>query len=152
MSTSPAQTWYFQRVGYAGVTTPAMTDMGGTDMLGVPVYKIINYNPDGMHTCLEAFGNQPAAGSIVDINGCNLPNQTNQLWVIGTAGQTNDTMNATTGAFDGNSSPQIYSRYLQGSTTGQPGLPNSVIENVATLQANGWNTSQAPVLTADPPT
>ena len=149
MSTSPAQTWYFQRVGYAGVTTPAMTDMGGTDMLGVPVYKIINYNPDGMHTCLEAFGNQPAAGSIVDINGCNLPNQTNQLWVIGTAGQTNDTMNATTGAFDGNSSPQIYSRYLQGSTTGQPGLSNSVIENVATLQANGWNTSQAPVLTAD---
>ena len=68
----PAQVWYFQRVGYAGVNTPATTAAGGTDMLAVPVYRIINYNPDGLYTCLEALGSQPSAGSIVDSNGCDV--------------------------------------------------------------------------------
>ena len=147
----PAQVWYFQRVGYVGVNTPATTAAGGTDMLAVPVYRIINYNPDGLYTCLEALGGQPAAGSIVDSNGCDVNGapQTNQLWVVGSPGQTNDTINATTGAFDGNSGPQIYSSYLQGSSTAESGLSDSVIENVATLAADGWNTAQAPVLSAD---
>ncbi len=147
----PAQVWYFQRAGYVGVNTPATTAAGGTDMLAVPVYRIINYNPDGLYTCLEARGSQPAAGSIVDSNGCDVNGapQTNQLWVVGSPGQTNETINATTGAFDGNSSPQIYSSYLQGSSTAESGLSDSVIENVATLAADGWNTAQAPVLSAD---
>ncbi len=147
----PAQVWYFQRAGYVGVNTPATTAAGGTDMLAVPVYRIINYNPDGLYTCLEARGSQPAAGSIVDSNGCDVNGapQTNQLWVVGSPGQTNETINATTGAFDGNSGPQIYSSYLQGSSTAESGLSDSVIENVATLAADGWNTAQAPVLSAD---
>ena len=147
----PAQVWYFQRVGYVGVNTPATTAAGGTDMLAVPVYRIINYNPDGLYTCLEALGSHPAVGSIVDSNGCDVNGapQTNQLWVVGSPGQTNDTINATTGAFDGNSGPQIYSSYLQGSSTAESGLSDSVIENVATLAADGWNTAQAPVLSAD---
>jgi len=147
----PAQVWYFQRVGYAGVNTPATTAAGGTDMLAVPVYRIINYNPDGLSTCLEALGSQSAAGSIADSNDCDVNGapQTNQLWVVGSPGQTNDTINATTGAFDGNSSAQIYSSYLQGSSTAESGLSDSVVENVATLAANGWNTAQAPVLSAD---
>ncbi len=147
----PAQVWYFQRAGYVGVNTPATTAAGGTDMLAVPVYRIINYNPDGLYTCLEALGSQPTAGSIVDSNGCDVNGapQTNQLWVVGSPGQTNETINATTGAFDGNSGPQIYSSYLQGSSTAESGLSDSVIENVATLAADGWNTAQAPVLSAD---
>ncbi len=150
--TPAAQTWYFQRIGYVGATTPAMTSAGGTDMLAVPVYKIINYNTDGTHTCLEAYGvGDPNAGQAAESDVCdvNQVNQTNQLWIVGSPAQANATMNATTGTFDG-SSPQIYSSYLQGSATGASGLSDSVIENVAGLEADGWNTSQAPALHADP--
>lgn len=151
ISTSPAQTWYFQRVGYLGVNTPDTLALSGTDMLAVPVYRIINYNPDGMDECLEAWGSDPTAGSIVDINDClqNGPPQTNQLWIVGSAGLPNDTINASTGAFDGGSSPQIYNTSLQGTTTGSNTYSDSVIENVAALQAADWNTAQAPVLSAD---
>ncbi len=149
MDETTDQTWYFQRMGYVGVNTPDTT--GGPDMLAVPVYRIVNYSRDGLYTCLQAgLGNNPAAGSVVDSNDCDINGtpQTNQLWVVGSPGETNDTINATTGAFDGKSSPQLYSEYLLASPTNS-GLSDSVIENVATLAANGWNTSQAPVLSAD---
>ena len=138
-------------MGYIGVNTPATT--GGPDMLAVPVYRIMNYNPEyGLWTCLQAgLGEDPAAGSIADSNDCDVNGapQTNQLWVVGSPAETNDTINATTGAFDGNTSPQLYSEYLQAEPSYTPGLFDSAIENVATLADNGWNTSQAPVLSAD---
>ena len=77
--TPAVQTWYFQRIGYIGATTPAMTSAGGTDMLAVPVYKIINYNTDGTHTCLEAYGvgdpnaGQAAESDVCDAQGDRLP-------------------------------------------------------------------------------
>lgn len=155
-STSPiaeGQIWYFQRVGYIGVNTPATTAAGGTDKLATPVYRIINYNPfSGLWTCVQAgLGENPGSGSIVDSNVCDVSGapQTSQLWVVGSPSQTNNTINATTGAFDGNSSPQIYSTALQGSSTAEPGLSDSVIENVAALVETGSNTSKAPVLSSN---
>jgi hypothetical protein len=87
----------------------------------------------------------------VDSYGCN-PNQvdqTNQLWIVGSPAQVNNTINPATGAFDGGSAPQVFSPTLQGSAPGQSGLQGSVIENVASLATSGWNTAQAPVLSAD---
>jgi hypothetical protein len=148
---APTQVWYFQRMGYVGVNTPATA--GGPDMLAVPVYRIMNYNPEyGLWTCLQAgLGEDPAAGSIADSNDCDVNGtpQTNQLWVVGSPAESNDTINATTGVFDGGTSPQLYSDYLQAEPSYAPGLDDSVIENVAALADNGWNTSQAPVLSAD---
>jgi hypothetical protein len=148
------QTWYFQRVGYIGVTTPAMSQSdanGHPELLGTPVYMIVNYNPNGTVTCLDGWGGNPGPGSVVDSYGCN-PNQvdqTNQLWIVGSPAQVNNTINPATGAFDGGSAPQVFSPTLQGSAPGQSGLQGSVIENVASLATSGWNTAQAPVLSAD---
>jgi hypothetical protein len=148
------QTWYFQRVGYIDVNTPETSQLhaaGHPEELATPVYMIINYNPGRGFTCLDGWGGNPGAGSVVDSYGCN-PNQvdqTNQLWIVGSPAQSNNTVNPTTGAFDGGSAPQVYSSDLQGSTFATSGLQDSVIENVASLAASGWSTAQAPVLSAD---
>lgn len=49
-----------------------------------PVYKIVNYNSNGSHTCLDANGNDIADGGAVTSYGCdpNQANQTNQLWIV----------------------------------------------------------------------
>ena len=141
------QAWYFQRVGYIDVNTPETSQLGAAghpEELATPVYMIVNYNSAGGFTCLDGWGGNPGVGSIVDSYGCN-PNQvdqTNQLWIVGSPAQSNNTVNPTTGAFDGGSAPQVYSGDLQGSATGISGLQGSVIENVASLAASGWNTAR----------
>jgi hypothetical protein len=52
------------------------------------------------------------------------------------------------GIFDGGESLQFFAPDLQSNGVGSA-LKNSVIENVASLVADGWNTAQAPVLAAD---
>jgi hypothetical protein len=149
------QTWYFQREGYIDVTTPETSQLdtaGDPELLATPVYRILNYNPDGTFTCLEGQGATPGAGSTVDSWGCNPAGpygSSNQLWVVGSPAQSNHTHDATTGAYDGGSAAQVYSDYLQGPTSGLSGLQGSVLENVASLSASGWNTATAPVLSAD---
>jgi hypothetical protein len=150
-SHASGQTWYFQREGYIDVKTPETSQLdaaGNPELLATPVYRIVNYNPDGTSTCLEGQGATPGAGSIVDYSGCDPagPDAPNQLWVVGSPAQSNHTHDATTGAYDGGSAPQVYSDYLQGPTSGVSGLQGSVLENVASLSASGWNTATAPVL------
>ncbi len=166
-----SQEWFFQRVGYVGVNTPLTAwqnsqddpNFGNNVELAVPVYRILNYNPADPavgFTCLESRNEFGAAGSIVESDNCNPnpPAQTagNQLWIVGSATQTNDIINSTTGAFlypGSYAVGQEYSDYLQndvpsGSWT-EGTLDGSVIENVASLWNNGWNTATAPVLSAD---
>jgi hypothetical protein len=153
-SHASGQTWYFQRVGYIDVTTPETSQLdaaGNPELLATPVYRIVNYNPDGTSTCLEGQGATPGAGSIVDSWPCypTASDAPNQLWVVGSPAQSNHTHDATTDAYDGGSAPQVYSNYLQGPTSGLSGLQGSVLENVYSLSTNGWNTATAPVLSAD---
>jgi hypothetical protein len=149
------QAWYFQRVGYIDVTTPETSQLdaaGNPELLATPVYRIVNYNPGGTFTCLEGFGATPGAGSPVESWGCDPDGASaaaNQLWIVGSPAQSNHTHDAATDAYDGGSAPQVYSDYLQGSTSGLSGLQGSVLENVASLSAGGWNTATAPVLSAD---
>jgi hypothetical protein len=160
-----SQEWFFQRIGYVGVTIPttAGRSVDGTPVdLAVPVYRILNYNPSDPgvgFTCLESASESGAAGSIVESSNCNPnpPAQTpgNQLWVVGSPKQTNDIIYTTTGAFVPPPStfaqPQVYSEPLQSNPPIQlaaNSLENSVIENVASLWNNGWNTYAAPVLSA----
>jgi hypothetical protein len=141
-----SQTWYFQQVGYVGLNTELAgytSTLWDTSFLQeAAVYRIVNYD-NGTYTCLDGFGNNPIAGSIVDSYGCNpnQVNQTNQLWVVGNPSQESSTMSTSGGPGpDGYSVAQDFSSYL--------GYDDSVIENVASLVANGWNTTTAPVLSA----
>ena len=158
-----SQEWFFQRVGYVGVNTPVTAEnawiFGNNLELAVPVYRILNYNPADAavgFTCLESRNEFGAARSIVESDNCNPnpPAQTagNQLWIVGSPNQANDLINATTGAFVGQEIGQTYSNYLQsisGVNWTEGPLDGSVIENVASLWNNGWNTATAPVLSAD---
>jgi hypothetical protein len=143
-----SQTWHFQLIGTIGVTIPDPGDDGvnfsGPVYDQANVYKIINYNPNGTHTCLDGYGMNPTAGSIVDSYGCdpNQFNQTNQLWVEATRDYS-DPLVWPSGS-QASASNQLFSEYLQ-----QVDWQDSVIENVATLQANDWVTNTAPVLAAD---
>ena len=121
----------------------------------LPVYKIIDYHPDGTHTCLDA-GSNPASGSMIDSYGCDPQqfNQTNQLWIIADSGpdQTYPYEYSNGNPYlDGNqvdAQPGWLSAYLQDNPWTVPNSNESVIENVAALQASGWDTDQAPVLSA----
>ena len=157
---SSSQQWYFQLIGWIDMHTPLqivgqVNDLPNEyagDLDTVPVYRILNYNGSSI-TCLDAYGGTGAVDSAVDSYGCdpNQANQTNQLWVIsyphpaGEVGdeiynpsdQQSDVVRGYLGQY-----PE-YSSALQTSSTGA-----GVIENVASLAANGWDTTQAPVLTA----
>ncbi len=87
------ETWRFQRVGWVDVTTGNRLITGEPTLYGEPVYKIVNYNPDGSDTCLDADGNDIAEGGAITSYGCdpNEFNQTNQLWIV--AGNQNDPEN-----------------------------------------------------------
>jgi hypothetical protein len=161
-SGSANQVWYFQRVGWIGLNTPLSEEFStpGQDPFGpvelaAPVYRILNYN-NGTYTCLDAYGGSGAAGSIVDSYGCdpNQVNQTNQLWVVSSPALANDEIEVPSGTFvdsDGEMSQlgQTFTDSLQNSDSSlSPGLEDSVIENVASLAANGWDTATAPVLSA----
>lgn len=138
-SLTAAETWRFQLVGYIAATTPAPESP-----LRMPVYKIINYHSDGTHTCLDGFGGNPTAGTMIDSYGCdaNQVNQTNQLWIIGNTQQTEPKWSGGQGYW------AWLSTKLQPDPSVWPTNSNSVIENVATLQANGWDTDKTPVLSA----
>jgi hypothetical protein len=156
---SHSQQWYFQRVGWINMHTP-MVDLLNFDppsvfhdnsLEQVPVYKIINYNGNSV-TCLDAYGGSGAADSAVDSYGCNpnQANQANQLWVISYARPFGEEGEEVDTPMSPGSSPWIDKFvYPQYSAKLQPNpWASGVIENVASLAANGWNTAQAPVLTA----
>ncbi|HTT89805.1 MAG TPA: hypothetical protein VMF65_09640, partial [Acidimicrobiales bacterium] len=109
------QTWYFQQVGYVGLITEAA---GPDGPQLAAVYRIVNYD-NGTYTCLEGYGNDPTAGSIVDSYGCNPNqiNQTNQLWVVGSPGQSARVFSPGGGSLVPNEGVgQIFSNYLLGDT------------------------------------
>lgn len=174
----PNQVWRFQLVGHIDVTTPdaaanyySIATPGQPPVNNVleqaPVYKVINYN-NGAHTCLDAYGGGGAPYTTVDSYGCdaNQINQTNQLWVMATPGglegtlvgpegtlspQTVENMYLMTGQVPSTFPfAQMYSTALQASHvgTGVSAGEDTVLENVASLAANGWNTGTAPVLSA----
>ncbi len=140
---APDQAWYFQLVGTVDVTTPA-DYLDGTVVFQdeASVYRIINYNPDGLHTCLQAadFADTPTVGSAAESSACQAfgANQANQLWIVGTK----SSMEPITGD-DGGLNPEIYSFNLE---LNDP--PGAVIENVASLETNGWFTNSTSVLAA----
>ena len=89
------QIWRFQLVGYIDLNTtaaqrPTQTTACTACLQKLPVYKIINYHPDGTHTCLDGSGNpgNPTSGTMIDSYGCDPYqfNQTNQLWIIAATG------------------------------------------------------------------
>ncbi|MGO9899494.1 MAG: hypothetical protein ACLP0J_07335 [Solirubrobacteraceae bacterium] len=141
---APDQAWYFQLVGTVDVTTPADYLLNGVVWQDeASVYRIINYNPDGLHTCLQAadFADTPTVGSAAESSGCQAFgwNQANQLWIVGTAGSSEPVV-GTGGAIG---STETYSSSLQSNYP-----PGAVIENVASLETNGWFTNSTPVLAA----
>jgi hypothetical protein len=156
----PGEIWRFQLVGSIKVTTQTSTGLlqfafPANLLQTLPVYKIINYHSDGTHTCLDGYGNSPTAGSVIDSYGCdpNQANQTNQLWVIGNTmqGRTLDNQDGTAyeTPYGSMTAPAWMSSALQANPLpDEDGTPNSVIENVAALQASGWNTTQAPILSS----
>ena len=149
IAASTSQTWYFQRVGWVGVGTPAVD--GVRRVVGAPAYKIIQYNPSGGYTCLDALGGSGAPGTAVGSSRCaaNNENSTNQLWIVASTAQSNDTFNPATGIRDEGSARQIFSPPLQQSNAANAtGLENSIIMNVASLVDHGWDTTQTPVLSA----
>jgi hypothetical protein len=161
-SGSANQVWYFQRVGWLGVNTPisefdSASGGAGQVELAVPVYRILNYN-NGTYTCLDAYGGSGAAGSIVDSYGCdpNQVNQTNQLWAVSSPAQTNDLIQVPSGTFLSNDGEMIQAgqEFTDSLQPADPqinqltSLQDSVLENVASLAANGWNTATTPVLSA----
>jgi hypothetical protein len=163
------QIWRLQLVGWVAMLTntsnviPIVSPLNPSGLLQkMPVYKIINYHSDGTHTCLDGVGNDPAVGSAVDSYGCdpNQVNQINELWVVA-----NTTMQATMMDWQGQTytvmvhgqpgAPQ-FNEWLTGDLQDSPykniltvyGDSNTVIENLATIQASGGDTTQAPVLSA----
>jgi hypothetical protein len=48
----------------------------------LPVYRIVNYNPNGTHTCLEAAGD--SGGATVETATCDVPGirDADQLWTV----------------------------------------------------------------------
>ncbi len=177
-SGDPSQVWRFQLVGYIDVTTPdaaanyySIATPGKPPVNNVleqaPVYKVINYN-NGTHTCLDAYGGGGAAYTTIDSYGCdaNQINQTNQLWVMATPGGLEGTLTGPEGTLSSETMEneyfmtgqnpstfklaQMYSTTLQASHvgTGISAGEDTVLENVASLAANGWNTGTAPVLSA----
>ena len=148
---SGSQQWYLQRVGYVDDPNTPIFDLDSGDQINfgddtvlerVPIYKLINYNGSS-HTCLDAYGGGGADGTEVDSYGCdpNSPNQANQLWVIASY-PGNEIVSPEGGQISALAYPQ-YSPLLQRFASG-----GGVIENVASLEANDWDTTQAPVLSA----
>ncbi len=139
---STGQIWRFQLVGWIGMHTYETNSAWRGDLQQVPVYKVINYHSDGSHTCLDATGGTGAAGSSVLSNLCDPYsfNQTNQLWVVG------DTDALTNIIYVGGQYPATIPLQLSALQDSN----RTVLENVASLQANNWDTSTAPVLSAAP--
>jgi hypothetical protein len=155
---SAGQIWRFQLVGWVAMLThtsqviPTVGNPSGL-LQEMPVYKIINYHSDGTHTCLDGVGNDPAVGSAVDSYGCdpNQVNQLNELWVVA-----NTAMDATMINAVGQPYNLYFNEWLTSDLQASPyhgingvyGDSNTVIENLATIQASGGDTTQAPVLSA----
>jgi hypothetical protein len=154
---SPGQIWRFQLIGWIGVHT-YLTDITENlppgIMQGMPVYRIMNYHPDGTITCLDGSGGGGASGTMIDSYGCdpNQVNQTNQLWIIGNTDQLSPMIQSNGDeyvAYGAWTARNWLSSNLQKDPDSINGYaPNSVIENVASLQASGWQANQAPVLSA----
>ena len=165
------QYWTFQRVGYVGLSTPASAElisMGAPSTLlqAVPVYQIISQVETSNTTnCLTAMAT--AAGSTVASESCS-SNSPSQMWVVGATSEDNQFIDGSTGQFYtlpfGHTAQSIQNAIMVAtgpageanweqwfSTALQPGgtpSPEAVIENVAALAADGWNTNTAPVLAA----
>ncbi len=167
-----AQDWHFQRIGYVGLSTPAsaaLISMGAPSTLlqAVPVYHIVSNvhaNYDGPN-CLTAMGT--AAGSTVASEPC-YSNSPSQMWVVGTTSEDDQFIDGSTGQYYtmpfGHTAQSIQNAIMVAtgpygeanweqwfSTALQPDgtpSPEAVIENVAALAADGWNTNTAPVLAA----
>jgi hypothetical protein len=164
---SSGQIWRFQLIGWMGLktrTSTAISTVGNPAGLlqKTPVYKIINYHADGSHTCLDGSGGNPTAWTAIVSYGCdpNEPNQTNQLWVANNTIQDNSMMypNGTDYTFTPGdptttvSFPAWASEPLQQSPFhglgGVYGSQPTVIQDVATLVANGGDTTASPMLSA----
>jgi hypothetical protein len=161
---SSGQIWRFQLVGYIGLNTQAVQQAIGFGypsglLQRTPVYKVINYHPDGTHTCLDGLGGNPTTGTMVDSYGCdpNQVNQTNQLWIIGNTEQSNPMMYSNGQLFYDPSYIPPFPEWLRSDLQTNPvnssgayngNDPDSFIENFGTLEASGWDTTQAPVLSA----
>jgi hypothetical protein len=106
-------------------------------MQNVRVYRIINFN-GATPTCLDGYGGGGAAGTSIDSYGCdpNQVNQTNQLWIA--QGPTLLGNN-----LDGGQDYSILSPTLQASAPA-----GTVIESLASLDANGWSAYNTPVMSA----
>jgi hypothetical protein len=143
--------WYFQRIGYVGLSTPESAELDSmstfstpsTWLQAAPVYHIVSNMSavgDGPN-CLTAMAT--AAGSTVASESC-YSDSPSQMWVVGSTGATDQYL----------LSGQLFNMPLDQqwfSTALQPGgapSPGSVIENVAALAADGWNSNTAPVLAA----
>jgi hypothetical protein len=158
---SSSQQWYFQLIGWIDMHTPMQNvaevhngpDWNAGDLDKVPVFRILNYNGSSI-TCLDAYGGAGAVDSAVDSYGCdpNQANQTNQLWVISyphPAGELGDEVVDPSDQQSDQPYLEYLGQYPQYSSALQTSFNGAgVIENVASLAANGWDTTQAPVLTA----
>jgi hypothetical protein len=164
---SSGQIWRFQLIGWIGLKTRTSTQIATFGnpaglLQKTPVYKIINYHADGSHTCLDGSGGNPTAWTAIDSYGCdpNETNQTNQLWVVENTIQDNSMIypNGAEYSFTpGNPNttpffPAWASEPLQQNPWhglgGVYGSQPTVIQNVATLVANGFDTTTSPMLSA----
>ena len=149
MANAIGQRFRFQRVGWVGVQSPAVD--GVTRVVGAPVYRILSISGTaGSPLCLEASGGSGAAFTDVDQYGCNpnQTNQTNQLWVVASAAQSNATFTPA-GVYDHGSAGEDFSPALQqADASTATGLQDSVLFNLASLNEHGWKTAETPVLSA----
>jgi hypothetical protein len=142
------QTWYFQRVGYVGVINPSVNPEYST-RLATPVYKIIHYETNGPE-CVIADGSA-SSGTAVETFPCDVGgyNDTEELWLIGSPGRTNNIIDSSTGAFTGAYANQFYSPALQSAFAGgAPDYQHSVIENLSSVDYHRWDVTQATVMSA----
>jgi hypothetical protein len=135
-----SQTWYFQLVGtveVGEVEYGTVSDTSYTSVQNVPVYRIINFNGSAP-TCLDGYGGGGAAWTNVDSYGCdpNQVNQTNQLWIA----------EAPTYQGQNDAGGSDYTMLTTMQTS--PISSGTVIESLASLVANEWQTSNTPVLSA----
>jgi hypothetical protein len=164
---SAGQIWRFQLVGWIAAltqTSQQITSFGNPSGLlqEMPVYKIINYHSDGTHTCLDGYGGNPTAGTMIDSYGCdpNQVNQTNQLWVVADTTADAPMINASGQQYEftpGNPATAPYfPEWLTSELQASPwhsseavyGDYSTVIESVGAIEASGGSTTQAPFLSA----
>jgi hypothetical protein len=144
------QTWSIQNVGYVGVSTPTtaqFTTSGAALEQQLPVYRIIGgLEPqDAWATeCLQSTKNA-APGTAVQIGTCSY--DSSDLWIIGNTAQRVNFI-ASTGFSLGGLMP-AFPEWISTALQPNGGPSNSVIENLASLASDGWNTNTSPVLSAD---